>query len=876
MRWLTALRLRFRSVFHRSDVDRDLDDELQFHLDHLIATHVDRGVNPREARRLALVELGGLEQQREACQDTRGIGALEAVSSDVRFAIRGLRRTPGFTATIVASLALAIALVTTSFSVVNAYLIRSMPFPAADRLYHVWHAPPGQQEPNGISALDWSPLSDIVELADSSIFSRYYLTSGGYTQELFGLAVARQSVDGLQVRAVTGRTFEPSDFAPGSTSVLISESTARARFGSAEAALGQTLQASTTTQGGAPVTLRIIGILSPDFRYAREFSRSVLDIVAPLQRPAARVYMVRLREDVAPAEAETRITEAIRRIPGIELAADWPGVTLESVHERYVEPVRPVLVSVMVASALVLLIVTANVAILTLLRALRRQKEVAVRLALGAARRHLVRSIVVEAVVISAAALTVGLTISSWIVRALGPQIELQLGKPAPGGASAIGLDWVTVTVAVAICLFVALALSLVPMFLRQNALAEGLRRDSRTSTDGRFARWTRSALITVEVAGSIALLVGCGLMVRTALSLLNTDLGMNPSGVVRSRIALPVQGYPDDAAFMQFYDRLAASLATEARATIGLTDWPLFLEPARPLRIELDRTEQASTSAAVTSVNPGYLTTLGIRMLDGRGFFGTDRATSEPIALASETLARRLWPTGSPLGQRVRTRERLGAPIGPWRTIVGVVSDVRQTPADEDKGDLYVPFAQVPARYAPILIRSDRPLSEWLQTLRSAVGAIDPAVLVSPPTLLENEWDKQLAGSRFLASLLTGFAIFAALVTLIGLYGVTAYTVRQREPEVAIRMALGATGRQVVSLFMNQAAWVITAGCLLGVGGAALIARMLERQLHGVAPFDPVTVAGAAVLMSVAAILATWWPARRAARQNPSRLLNR
>jgi len=597
-------------------------------------------------------------------------------------------------------------------------------------------------------------------------------------------------------------------------------------------------------------------------------------VVAPQQRPTGRAYMVRLREGAAPAVAEARITDAIRRVPGIKLGTDWPGVTLESVRDRYVKPVRPVLVSVMVASTLVLLIVTANVAILTLLRALRRQKEVAVRLALGAAKRHLVRSVVVEAVVISSAALVAGLTISSWIVRVLGPRIELQLGTPAPGGASAIALDWVTVTVAVSVCLFVAVALSLVPLFLRPAALAEDLRRDSRTATDGRFARWTRSALITVEVAGSIALLVGCGLMVRTALSLLNTDLGMNPRGVVRSRIALPVMGYPDDAAFLRFYDRLTASLATESRVTIGMTDWPLFLEPARPLRIELDRTEQATESAAVTSVNAGYLTTLGIRLLDGRNFAETDRPGSEPVALASETLARRLWPTGSPVGQRIRARERLGAPIGPWRTVVGLVSDVRQTPADEDKGDLYIPFTQLPARYAPILIRSDRPLSEWLQTLRTTVGAIDPAVLVSPPTSLEKEWDKQLAGSRFLASLLTGFAMFAALVTLVGLYGVTAYTVRQREPEVAIRMALGATRRQVVSLFMNQAAWVIGAGCLLGIGGTALVSRTLERQLHGVTPFDPVTVASASVLMALAALIATWWPAKRAASSDPGTLL--
>jgi predicted permease len=809
-------------------------------------------------------------------QDTTGIGVIEAISADVRFAVRGLRRTPGFTVTIVASLALAVALLTSSFSVVNAYLLRPMPFPAADRLFHVWHAPPGQQEPDGISALDWSALTDVVVLADSSIFARYYLTSDGYTQELVGLVVARQSVDALTVRAVAGRSFEGADFASGTTSVLISESLARTRFGSVQEALGKTLRVTTTTQGGAAVTLRVIGILPPDFRYAREYSRAAFDIVAPLQRATARVYMVRLREGVSPAVVEARITEAVRRIPGIRLDAGWPGVRLESVHDRYVQPIRPVLVSVMVASCLVLLIVTANVAILTLLRSLRRQKEVAVRLALGASKRHLVRWVVTEAMVVSTAALVIGLTIAAWVARALGPQIEIQLGKPAPGGPSALALDWVAAIVAVAICLFVALTLSLVPLFLRQGALAADLRRDGRTSTDGRFARWTRSALISVEVAGSIALLVGCGLMVRTALSLLNTDLGMNPRGVVRSRIALPIQNYPDDPAFLRFYDRLAASLATDVRATVGLTNWPLFLEPARPQRIEIDRAAQASTSAAVTAVNAGYLATLGMRVLDGRGFTDADRPGGEPVALVSETFARRVWPSGSPIGQRVRADERLNAPTGPWRTVVGIVSDVRQTPADEDKGDLYVPFAQVPARYAPLLIRSDRPASEWLQTLRTTVGAIDPEVLVSAPTALEQEWDRQLAGSRFLASLLTAFAVFAALVTLIGLYGVTAYTVRQSEPEVAIRTALGATGRQVVALFMRQSFWVVGIGCLLGIGGATLVARTLEGQLHGVEPFDATTVSAAAALMTLAALLATWWPARRAARQNPCVFLNR
>jgi hypothetical protein len=274
----------------------------------------------------------------------------------------------------------------------------------------------------------------------------------------------------------------------------------------------------------------------------------------------------------------------------------------------------------------------------------------------------------------------------------------------------------------------------------------------------------------------------------------------------------------------------------------------------------------------SVLAVSADYFSVLGIPITQGRAFTPRDRLGAEPVAVVSDTLARRLWPDGSAVGRRLRTAEypAAGSPLTSWRTVVGVSRDVRQTYADEDRKDIYLPFFQAPNQYAPLVIRTDRPASYWLPKVRAAVASIDPAVAIYESPSLEQEAERLLAGTKFLTSMLTGFAIFAAFLAVLGIYGVTSYAVQQREREMAIRIALGATGRTVIRMFLNDGARVLAAGIACGLLAAAAVTRMLEHQLYGVQPFDASTLVATCALMAVAGLLATWWPARRAATKDP------
>jgi len=794
---------------------------------------------------------------------------------DIRFAIRALRRAPGFTATAVLSLGLGFALAACTLAVLNAYLIRGMPFPAADRLYHVAWAQQGQPEPDGVRSIDWTVLADVVEHVDASAPARFYIGTGADLQEAQGLGAAPGSLDILGIRAILGRSLNAGDFAPGADNVaLISTSLWRNRFSSDPGIIGRTFQARRTNLADPLETFRIVGVLPPGFRYAREYARGDMEFVVPLWFEWAP-YMVRLRPNVPRADAERRITAVVRDI-ATEMPQNWSGVRLEAVHERYVRGLRPLLAGLTVTAALVLLIIAVNIAVLLMLRALRRQKEVAVRVALGAGRRHVLRLLVAETGLVCLIALAGGLLLTGSTMHVLGPLIEQRLGRAPPGGSAALAMDPAVFTMLVATAFIVTIALSFVPMLVPSSQrLAESLRRDGRAGADGPGMRRARTTLVAVELAASLALLVGSGLSIRTVRNLVRTDLGFETSHLLRPRLALPPQTHPDAPSFVRFYDGLNARLATLPGASFALSNFIPFY-PAPRQAVEVDGRSGAVTSAGVLAVSDGYFGLLGMRLIDGRTIRAADRPGSAPVAVISETLARRLWPDGRAIGAQIRTATEPvpNSPLGEWRTVVGVAADVHQTFTDTDLADVYVPFLQAPSRFASLFVRTDAPAAALLGTLRAAVAAIDPTVLVSDQVTgslsLDAEARRQLAGPRFLMASLSTFAVTAVLLAIIGLYGVTAYAVQQREREVAIRMAVGASRRNVIRLFLRDGGLLLASGLGLGLLGAAGVARLLANQLHGVPPFDLPTLLMASALLGAAGLLATVWPARRAADQNP------
>ena len=813
---------------------------------------------------------------RERSRDVWGLTWLDDWRRDFRLAGRQMLHAPGFALTVIVTLTLGIVLATSTFAVVNAYLIRALPYPESDRLYHVLYAPQGRPEPRGISRIDFRELADVVELADSSQLTRLLVYDGAAGRDVQGLMVSEGSLEMLGVRVVAGRSLEPADFQAGAEQVaLVDRDWWKTRFGETGSIVGQTFRANRINIAEPEETYRVAGMLPPEFRYARELRRGPVPIVVALRVPA-QSYFVRLQRGVPVEAAEKRLTEAAKRV-ATSIPEQWSGVRLEAARERYAGEVRPMLTAMGSAAGIVLLTVCVNIAVLMLLRSMRREKEVAVRHALGAGRSQILRMVAAEALLLCGSALAVGLIISSQVLRWLAPTIEAHLGLLAPGGAESIGLDGTVLAAAAGCSVLIAVLLSFAPLVTQQqDRIAESIQAGGRGGTGSESSRWVRYTLVTVEVGASLALLAGSGLMIRTVMNLVGTDLGMDMANIVRARVALPMRTYPEAATFGPFYERLTDRLSSE-RTPFALANFILLYDaPRQTMEVE----GAAAQRAGLLAISDGFIGLFGMKVVAGRGFDAGDRSGSEPVAIISESLARQTWPNSAAVGKRIRTADQPipNSPLTVWRTVVGVVRDVRQTHTDLDLNDIYIPFAQAPSRYAQLFLKTGQPVVEW-KNVDAMAAAIDPQVQISSDfparTALQNEVSKLLAGPRFLMSSLTGFAAFALLLSVLGIYGVAAFAAHQREKEVAIRMAVGASRADIVRLFLRESSLVLGVGVLIGSAGAAAVAGLLRTQVFGVQPFEISAFAGPALLVLGAGLIATLLPARRAAGKNPVRALN-
>ncbi|MGH7653684.1 MAG: ABC transporter permease [Gemmatimonadaceae bacterium] len=787
------------------------------------------------------------------------------MSDSLRTTVRALCRDRAFSLTAVASVALGVTLATTVGAVVNAYLIRSLPFANANRLYHLSYSEPRHPEPRGVRLIDWPALQGIVDLADSTGLVRLHLTGAPWLEEVQGLRTLPHSVQGINFPVAVGRRFTEPDFAPGaSPAMLISRKLWIERYHGDSSVIGRFVPLAPADGFADPVRTQIIGVLSQPVRAAEVFERGEVDVIVPL-RDNATAYMVRLRPGVTREVAEREINRELRRV-ATAIPEGWPGVHLESLHDRYTAPVRRVLVGIAAAVALVLAIVLANLGVLSLLRRVRREKELAIRSALGASRRRLASLAVGEGALIVATGTALAVLASWTILRGLAPMIEQRLGRAPSGGAGAIEFDF-AVWLAIAGVLALALAALALPAITRGDSrLADALRRTGIAGGDGRGARGARSLLIGSEIAISVVLLVATGLMIANVRTLLGTELGVDPTGVLRARVSVPAQRYATDSAKSQFYDNLGSAVMAARRGGFALTSGTPFYEPGQSFVTRGEGETPGGVRPAVISVTGDYFGVVGIALKAGRNFDGRDAWGAAPVAIVSEGLARRLWPGAAAVGRTLRMASPTAAAdssIGRWRTVIGVVSDVRQGFDDTNLADLYLPFAQAPTQYAQFMA-CGRDADSVVVAVRRAATAIDRGAMVTFPSRLDDEVSQLLAGPRFIMSLLGAFAAAAVLIAVVGLYGVTAYAVTQRQREVAIRLALGATGDAVMRLLISQGGRVVLAGVVVGVAGALGAGRILAGQLHGVKWFETGTMSGAVAVIMLAAAVAIWWPARR------------
>ena len=779
-----------------------------------------------------------------------------------------LGRSPAFTLGVVGPLSLAFSLTAITVAVVNAYLIRPLPYPAADRVYHVMYAPPGPWEPRGLSGMDWSSVGDIVEYPLATSADTFFVTDGAAAPPLRGRRVTFGVLAGLPIQPVAGRRLVETDFQKtADPSVLIGYSVWRDRFGSDPAAIGRPLRIE--TEAGRVEQFRIAGVLPRGF-YVGGDSVQPIDIVVPMDDSPRRYYMVRLRPGVPPALAERRLTEVALRV-ATDLPADWSGVHLESAHERYAGRLRPVLIGITIAAALLLLIALANVAVLVVLRTARRQKEVALRLALGSTNGRLLRLLAAETCALLAISVAIGMIISHSALNFLAPLIEAQLERSAPGGTGSIALDATVLVIIAAAGIFAVVTFTLLPLaLLRQGRLVAILQRSGTTTTDGVGMRRLRSTMLVVEIATTLLLLIGCGLMLRSVGKMMRTELGFEPHQLARARITLRPVDYADPAAFSRFFERFIGR-ADSAGAPVVFSSWPPFAQFPEHA-IEIEGRDGHVLSAGFVNIGPNYFSTLGITLRSGREFTATDVTSSDGVAVISESLARRLWPGADALGRRVRQVQitaRGAEPPGAWQTVVGVVADVRQSYGDTNVHDIYSPW--IPnLRFGSFYTRTSQPVASVSRVLRSVAKEIDPRSVVNDLRPIPDE-NRELAGAEFLSMMLAGFATIASIIAVLGVYSVTAYSVQQRERELAIRMALGAGRGAIARLFLRESGAVLTVGLVAGLAAALAATRVLEHQMFGVQTFDISTLAATSALMVTTWLVATWWPARRASRTDPA-----
>jgi putative ABC transport system permease protein len=850
LRWLAALLVRGRDAeFIRQD------------LDHLYERDRARGVPAtlaarRYARMLGASTAALLNAARRTMRD--------ALLSDLRQATRALARDRGFTAVSLGTLGLGLALSIVVAVLVNVYLVRGLPFPESDRLFDVQYGPPvPAPPPPGLEKLDWRAVNDVAELVISWDLDNFTLRGGIHPELVQGTWVTPGYVDGFGIRPARGRGFEPADFEAGRPlAAVISDRLWRTRFLADPAIIGRTFDAYVSDRPDEATTFTVVGVLPAGFWHLSAFT----DILAPL-RGESYPYMLRLREGVPAEVARERLTAFVRA--GITAPSpDWQ-VDLISTHGRYMQQVRPLLLSVATATGLVLLIACANVGVLLTLRATRRRREMAVRQALGATSAQITRVCAAEPLVIGAAATALGLAAAWALINTIAPLVDRYLGRPAPGGVTALGLDPAALALTVGAGLATVVLVSVVPIWVtRRTPVAMASAGGQKGATDGPAQRRARAVLITVEVAACLTLLVGAGLAIRSATSILRVDMGFDPGNVVVGRFSLQQRAYPEPPARLAFLDRLL-SRTGELSGVQGLAlsnVWPLQQNITRDVGNAAAAT--FPIRAGVAGVSPDYFSVLRIPLEDGRAFAASDRLGSQPVALVSRTLAMRLWGTSRAAGQQLRMAPAPNSPASAVPTtyaVVGVVGDVRNTHTDNDVADVYVPLLQTPSMGSFVYLRvSDAAAAE--RSLKGLLGSIDNDVAFGASRRRAADRPSPPAGARLLASLLMVFATFAATLALVGIYAVMAYSVKQREREIAVRLAIGADRRQITRLFVRQGAVVLSIGLVIGLGGALALGRVLRAQLFGVEPTDPVVLAAMTVAFALCGLAAISVPARAAA----------
>jgi putative ABC transport system permease protein len=872
MQLLPRLSSLLRNLFDKPRVERDLDAELRVYLEQLTDEKARSGMPLSEARRAALLELGGMEQTKEEVRGIRMGGMVETLFQDLRYGWRTLRKNPGFTAAAIFALALGIGANSAMFSVVYGILLRPLPYADADRVAMVYmHFSPQNAERGTMCIadyLDWRAQNHTFQ--DPSIYSsrRIDLAGRGEPEQVQGAFVSAGFFSTLGGQPLAGRLFLPGEDAPGSASTaVISESLWRRRFSGSPTAIGQTISVN-----GSAAT--IIGVMPGAFRLPRASTEiwTNLKIVPPTRRgPFFYRGIARLKPGVTLAQAQAETNAIGRRI--MHENPYYKNLTLpvERLRDSMVGSVRTPLLVLIGAVGLVLLIAVVNVANLMLARATTREREMALRLGLGAGRGRLVRQLLTESVLLAVAGGAAGLAVSYGciqLLRAWNPG-NLPLIEYVQMDARALAFMF-------AVAVMTGLAFGLAPALQARHVdLNSTLKEGGRGATAGSSGRRTRAALVIAEIALSLMLSVGAGLLLRSLARLerVNGGFAARQQEILVTSISPSDRKYNEPPAVHQMYDRMlerVSHLPGVAAAALSDSLPPDWQADADTFRIEgqVLGFGESNPAVSVAIISPEYFRTMRIPLLKGRFFRDQDRQDSPLVTIVSESFARRFFPNQDPIGKRIK---QSGADNDvPFMEIVGVVGDVKYTGLQSDSDETYyMPYRQNYARQMFVVARS--PEGAGLSaSLRREVQSVDPGVTVTQVETMEQWFTRAVARPQFNTLLLAVFAGIAVLLAAVGIYGIIAYSVAQRTHEIGVRMALGAARGSVLRMVIRQGAGLAAIGVGVGLAGAFVLTRLLSTLLFGVSTTDPLTFLAAAAGLVLIALAASLVPARRATRISP------
>ena len=858
-------------LFRRRQIDRDIEEELRFHLEMRAQENLDKGMTPEEAMRDARLRFGHPGLIKEICHDIRGVGFMETLWQDLRFGARVLWKNPGFTIVAVLTLALGIGANTAIFSIVNAVVLRPLPYKDPDRIMLLLgNNPQRELTQNAVAPpdfLDWRAQSrSFSEMAayESTIFRH---TSEAGAERLNGYSVTANFFDLLGEKPLLGRVFTADEEKPGNNNVaILSETVWQRHFGADPGIIGRTIKMNDRI-------FTVVGVM----RGAFKFPDTTTEVWRPLafnneelqDRTAYRLVVIgRLKDGVtfdgARAEMETITRQLEQSYPATNTG--W-SIFIQPLHESIVGFLRPGMLVLLGAVFFVLLIACVNVASLLSARMTSRRKEVALRTAIGATRLRILRQLLTESVLLGLVGGVCGV-----LLAILGVKVLVSFIPPSIPRISEIGIDPMVLAFTFLISILTGLIFGLMPAWQTTHTeLNEVLKDSSRGSTGGRGQARFRNVLVVTEVVLSLVLLIGAGLLIRSFVAMRNVDPGFRAEGVlVNSQLVLPPQKYAEGnrgvAFFKELFQRVRALPGVESVG--GITALPLqgnsrlqaYAVEGRP-----PQPQGQELTAVINTVGDDYFQTMSIPLRRGRMFTERDDDKAPKTVIINEELARRIFAQQDPLGQRLYLR----GGNTPYE-VVGVVGNTKQFNLTGDASpEIFTHYLESPVTFMYVLARTKGDPTSLAMPIRREVQAIDPDQPVGNRTLSQ-QFENSISQPRFYTLLLGLFAAVALVLASIGIYGVMSYMVAQRTHEIGIRMALGAQRRDVFRIVVGQGLKLALVGVVVGLGLSFLATRLLSTLLFGVSAIDPVTYIIIPLILTGVAIAACFIPARRATRIDP------